>query len=262
MGENLLTLRDREVSGGVHPLPSSRGMSIRCDGRLRIRLLTVDACRSIWFDQPPTEVADIPDGAAPSAVDTDVICEADRLIPDWYAAHATVSGKNIYMHKFGAGAAAILADSLGDFTFSADVILRGEGIADVLFRLRDVSNYYCLRIDGIAGRIVLFRKVGGESKEIASRPHRISVNTPCCLRLQVVGNVVEAHFDNTCVLRASDGTFAAGQLGLNVHTADAEFQGVWFSAVVWRTVSIKIYRGVPIGTARFRFPYRISLNLP
>ncbi len=211
----------------IHPLPTSRSMSLRCDGSLQIRSLTVNECRSIWFAEPPTAADSVPDDPVPTAARKEVFCEVSNLIPDWYAAHATVWKDSVYVHKFGSGAAAMLENGLGDFSFTADVTQTGVGIADVLFRLTDTDNYFCLRLDGRAGKIALLRKAGGIAEEIASSPMQFAVNTPCALRLQAIGDKIEAYVSGTCLIRASDGTFTSGQLGLCVHIADALFENLF-----------------------------------
>ena len=212
----------------IHPLPSSGGMSIRCDGRLHLRALTVDECRSIWFDELPTVLIE---EDLPNAEEPDVVCDVNLLIPDWYAAHATAGKQRIYMHKFGSSVAALLANNLGDFTFSANVLLTGEGMANVLFRFSDADHYYGLRLDGRVGRIVLLKKAGGEIEEIAAHPHPIEVNIPYHLRLQAVGDKIEAYLNDILVISVSDGTFAAGRLALCVHIADALFTELTFAPV-------------------------------
>jgi len=217
----------------IHPSPDSRRMSLLCADQLHIRSMRVCSCRSIWFGDAAVNTARIPDGAVPVEAGNPLLHEPDRLAPFWYSAHATVEKNgNIYMHKFGSGVVSVLAENVRDFTFSSELSFHGEGIADILFRMVNLSDYYRLRLDALTGKTALFRKCGGETTEICSVPTAFRVNTPYRLHVQMIGASIEVCMDGVCILRASDTVFSEGQLGLNVHAADVSLRDIASSTPV------------------------------
>lgn len=90
----------------------------------------------------------------------------------------------------------------------------GSGAAfGVLARVKDASNHYALVLRD-ANKAELRRVSGGKSKVIAGAVVKAATGKPFTLRLVASGSALTGYVNGTQVLTATDGTFAAGAVGL------------------------------------------------
>ena len=116
-----------------------------------------------------------------------------------------------------------------DYTVSADVTPLAFNGADrfvaVLARAQSNTSYYYLALRS-SNRVELKRLVGGSATTLASTSFAVAVGTRYRVSLQARGPALTGSVNGTPLVSASDGQFAAGQIGLATFNASAEFDNV------------------------------------
>jgi hypothetical protein len=87
--------------------------------------------------------------------------------------------------------------------------------AGLVFRLKDVNNYYIARANALENNYNLYRVVNGRRSEFASTRLRITPGEWHELRVELAGSKVTCYFDGNKKIEATDDTFKQpGKVGL------------------------------------------------
>lgn len=120
------------------------------------------------------------------------------------------------------GTAEFPALVLGDAAY-ADVVLTArvkpiggqeDRAAGLIARVQDRDNYYILRANALENNVNLYKYVRGKRDVIKEGRATVPAGQWQELRLEVAGNRLRGSLNGRVVVEATDGTFAAGTVGL------------------------------------------------
>jgi pectate lyase len=97
--------------------------------------------------------------------------------------------------------------------------------AAIAARAQNTGNFYYLAVRS-NNTAELGKVAGGTADALAAVPLPVAAGTWYRLRLDVSGATVAGYVDDTAVGRVTDGSFAAGRVGLATYNTSAEFDNV------------------------------------
>jgi hypothetical protein len=87
--------------------------------------------------------------------------------------------------------------------------------AGLVFRLRDLNNYYIVRANALENNYRLYRVVNGRRSQFAGANFKVTSGEWHELRVQAVGAKITCYYDGNKKIEATDDTFKdAGKIGL------------------------------------------------
>jgi hypothetical protein len=141
----------------------------------------------------------------------------------------TSDGSYVYKQTYTGGEAISSAgsSSLADYALQADVKLYDNSTnsgSGILARYQDSGNYYMLRLSG--GNVQLYKKVGGVSTLLQQTPYSYTTGTTYTLKLTLGGSTLTGYVNGVQKISVTDGSFAAGKIGLRTYQQTASFDNV------------------------------------
>lgn len=110
-------------------------------------------------------------------------------------------------------------------------LLTSTGYASVMGRYTDSNNFYMLRLDKVAGKLAISKKMNGVVTDLASYPLSINVGHWYRLELQMVGNQLKGYLNGEEKLSAVDSSpLPAGRVGVRAYTASFEVDNLFVEA--------------------------------
>ncbi|WP_326599855.1 glycoside hydrolase family 32 protein [Streptomyces sp. NBC_01803] len=211
------------ISSLVFPDPGDTGMSFTANGgSARIISLTVHQLDSVfrvgqWANAP---LSAEPDGTFRTDLGELTVTPNGRWTP----------GGSGLAGEFDRDTTAVSARTLSDTDLRASVHLDGGAASLVLRASADGSDGYYVNLDPNLRVVRLIRKTDGtfdDSGVLAEVPALVRHDTTYAVRVLAEGSRVRVFLDGEQVIDATDGTYPAGHVGLNVFGGRAAYQDAY-----------------------------------
>ncbi|MBQ7012276.1 MAG: glycoside hydrolase family 32 protein [Clostridia bacterium] len=114
-----------------------------------------------------------------------------------------------------------------DVDFSADITFEKNSVAGALvFRAKDVNNFYCFTADYSAKTAKIWMKTGGTSSTLTTSRYDFAAGKTYELRVKTEGHRIYAFINGERVISIINTTHSDGLIGLNAYKAPVLFNNV------------------------------------